>query len=138
MGALALAGALAAHAWADAPVGTAGPGPAAVFPGDSAASVASRLQSELAARVEHGHSSHEIGPVPAADADIYRLYVSSQDGPHCTFKLTCSGYAKEAVRKRGWLMGALLAADRLLRCHGLSATLYPVDAETGRFVDPVP
>ena len=37
----------------------------------------------------------------------------------CRFHPTCSRYASEAVRTRGALVGTLLAARRLLRCHPL-------------------
>jgi len=105
--------------------------------GDGAGQAAPILK-DMAIRVAGAASIHDMGKVPAADEDLYRLYVSSQDGPHCTFQLTCSGYAKQAVRKRGWVMGFLLAADRLLRCHGLGPAQYPVDSVTGKFLDPVP
>jgi putative membrane protein insertion efficiency factor len=99
---------------------------------------ASAIVADMAVRVGGEASAHDLGPIPPADADLYRLYISSQDGPHCTFRPTCSAYAKQAVRKRGWLRGILLAADRLLRCHGLGTAQYPIDPETGKYLDPVP
>lgn len=104
---------------------------------DSAHEVRETLRT-MAGRVSAEASGHDMGGIPAPESDIYQLYISSQDGPHCTFRQTCSGYAKEAVRKRGWIKGFLLAADRLLRCHGLSSGQYPVDSLTGKFLDPVP
>lgn len=37
--------------------------------------------------------------------------------PRCRFHPTCSTYALEALRVRGPLVGPLLAARRVLRCH---------------------
>lgn len=106
-------------------------------PADAADEMRETLQT-MAGRVSEEASGHDMGGIPAPQSDIYQLYISSQDGPHCSFRQTCSGYAKEAVRKKGWIMGFVLAADRLLRCHGLSSGQYPVDSLTGKFLDPVP
>jgi hypothetical protein len=107
-------------------------------PDSSSAAEAAPILKDITGRVAGEASTHDMGPIPSADEDLYRLYISSQDGPHCAFRLSCSGYAKQAVKKRGWVMGFLLAADRLMRCHGLGPAQYPVDAETGKFLDPVP
>lgn len=99
---------------------------------------ADALLGEISARVDEEPGTHDIGAPPAGEADLYKRFISSQDGPNCTFQLSCSAYAKQALKKKGFLAGSLLAADRLLRCHGLGPAQYPVDSTSGRFVDPVP
>ena len=68
---------------------------------------------------------------------IYQLFVSSQDQPSCAFTPSCSQYAKEAVAKHGPVLGVIMAADRLQRCHGMGAGYYPIHPETGKLYDPV-
>jgi putative component of membrane protein insertase Oxa1/YidC/SpoIIIJ protein YidD len=92
----------------------------------------------LSQRIASEEVGHDFGKIPPPNADLYKLYISSQDGPHCTFSLTCSSYAKQALRKKGLVKGFLLAADRLLRCHGLGSAQYPVDSVSGKLLDPVP
>lgn len=107
-------------------------------PDSAGAAASARIVAELAIRVEGQAAAHEIGPAPRPDADLYKRYISSQDGPHCTFHLSCSAYAKQAIREKGLFTGILLAADRLLRCHGLGAAQYPSDPVSGKLLDPVP
>ena len=46
----------------------------------------------------------------------------------CRFTPSCSAYAVEAIRKRGFLRGSLLAAWRILRCNPFSKGGHdPVD-----------
>lgn len=49
---------------------------------------------------------------------IYRKYISRLKGTSsCRFTPTCSGYALEAVREWGIIMGTALAVWRVLRCN---------------------
>jgi uncharacterized protein len=61
----------------------------------------------------------------------FRRLVSPPLGTRCRFHPSCSAYAEEAIRTRGALRGAALAAWRVLRCSPLSAGGYdPVPAST--------
>lgn len=46
----------------------------------------------------------------------YRSYISPLRLPTCRFTPTCSEYAVEALRTRGFVVGAVLAVVRLLKC----------------------
>jgi len=60
----------------------------------------------------------------------YQLLLSPVLPPACRFYPTCSEYAREAVEKRGLLMGLLLSVKRLARCHPLGGHGYdPVPEE---------
>jgi putative membrane protein insertion efficiency factor len=58
----------------------------------------------------------------------YRRWLSPLKPPCCRFLPTCSGYALEALSEHGALVGSLLAARRVLRCHPFGGSGY----------DPVP
>lgn len=47
----------------------------------------------------------------------YRALISPFLGNRCRFYPSCSHYAEEAVMRKGVLMGVLLAAVRLFKCH---------------------
>ena len=53
-----------------------------------------------------------IGPIR-----FYRKFISPIFPPCCRFTPSCSAYAIEALRKRGFWIGSLLTVWRLLRCH---------------------
>jgi len=57
----------------------------------------------------------------------YRTVLSSQDLPVCAFNPSCSRFSQKAVDRCGFIEGALLSLDRLLRDHPLAAGFYPVD-----------
>lgn len=48
--------------------------------------------------------------------ELYRTYVSPTRMPTCRFVPTCSEYAVDALRTRGFLVGSALTALRLLKC----------------------
>lgn len=49
---------------------------------------------------------------------LYQKYISPRKrNPCCRFYPTCSSYAIEALEKRGFFIGSLLAVMRILRCQ---------------------
>ena len=59
---------------------------------------------------------------------LYQKYISPLKPPCCRFTPTCSAYAIEAFRKRGFFVGLGLTVWRILRCNPFSKGGY----------DPVP
>lgn len=47
----------------------------------------------------------------------YRLLLKPWLGNACRFEPTCSQYALDALARHGAVVGATLAAGRILRCH---------------------
>jgi hypothetical protein len=68
----------------------------------------------------------------------YKWLFSSQDGSNCTFHPSCSNYAAQSVRKKGFVRGLLAGFDRLVRCHAIEPEQYHYHSETGKQHDPVP
>ena len=48
---------------------------------------------------------------------LYRKYISPLKPPCCRFTPSCSAYAIEAFRKRGFFVGFGLTVWRILRCN---------------------
>ena len=48
---------------------------------------------------------------------IYRKFISPLKPPSCRFSPTCSEYAIEAFRERGFFVGFYLSVRRILRCN---------------------
>lgn len=46
---------------------------------------------------------------------MFQRYISPVDGPRCPMYPTCSGYARQALRKHGPLLGVFQTVDRLYR-----------------------
>jgi putative membrane protein insertion efficiency factor len=65
---------------------------------------------------------------------VYRAVISPlKRAPSCRFLPTCSEYALDAVKQRGIVMGAALAAWRILRCNPLCHGGFdPVPARRAR------
>lgn len=59
---------------------------------------------------------------------LYRKFISPIKPPCCRFTPTCSAYAIEAFKKRGFFIGLMLTVWRILRCNPFSKGGY----------DPVP
>ena len=59
---------------------------------------------------------------------VYRKFISPIKPPCCRFTPTCSAYALEAFKKRGFFVGLGLTVWRILRCNPFSRGGY----------DPVP
>ena len=51
---------------------------------------------------------------------LYRKFISPIKPPCCRFTPTCSEYALEAFRKRGFFIGFILTVWRVLRCNPFS------------------
>ncbi len=63
---------------------------------------------------------------------FYRKYVSPlKRNPTCRFTPTCSAYALEAYQKRGFFVGTVLTALRILRCNPFCAGGYDPVPEHG-------
>ena len=71
----------------------------------------------------------------------YARYLTKVDGPRCEHRPTCSRYAYLAVKRHGYVVGSLLAIDRLLRSNRSSALrsleIYKIEAGTRYYFDPV-
>ena len=72
----------------------------------------------------------------------YKLALSPLQGPNvCNFSPTCSQFTKAAIRSQGFLPGALIGADRLMRCNTFAWSYYDNyysgDIAGGRLPDPV-
>ena len=48
---------------------------------------------------------------------LYRKYISPLKPPCCRFSPTCSAYAIEAFKKRGFFVGLILTIGRICRCN---------------------
>lgn len=68
---------------------------------------------------------------------LYQQFISSQDGPVCSFSPTCSRFGMACIQEYGIRRGILLTADRLLRCNGSQSQYYHKDSLTGKYIDPV-
>ncbi|EOM75676.1 membrane protein insertion efficiency factor YidD [Rhodococcus rhodnii] len=70
------------------------------------------------ARARHPLATVRRFPVTATvfAVELYRTYVSPTRMPTCRFTPTCSEYAVEALRTRGFVVGSLLTLVRLAKC----------------------
>ena len=62
---------------------------------------------------------------------IYRKFISPLKPPTCRFTPTCSAYAIEAFKKRGFFVGLILTVYRILRCNPFSKGGYDPVPERG-------
>lgn len=83
------------------------------------------------------HESSELKFAATALIRLYQIFISSQDGPSCGFSPSCSRFGMAAIKKYGIMKGALLAADRLLRCNGSQSQHYHKDPNSEKYVDPI-
>ena len=68
---------------------------------------------------------------------FYQVFLSSQDGDHCGFTLSCSHFGQEALKQYGIIEGTLMTSDRLQRCNGFGRDYYPIDPVSDKAIDPV-
>ncbi len=62
---------------------------------------------------------------------LYRKFISPIKPPCCRFTPTCSAYALEAFKKRGFFAGLILTVWRLLRCNPFCKGGYDPVPERG-------
>ena len=62
---------------------------------------------------------------------LYRKFISPLKPPCCRFTPTCSAYAIEAFKKRGFFVGLILSVGRILRCNPFSKGGYDPVPERG-------
>jgi putative membrane protein insertion efficiency factor len=55
---------------------------------------------------------------------VYRMTLSGMLGGQCRFYPSCSHYAEEAIRTRGFARGWAMATWRILRCNPFGAGGY--------------
>lgn len=73
---------------------------------------------------------------PAIFIDFYQKYISDLRYGNCRFEPSCSRFAQEAIDTFGMVKGAVLSADRLVRCNS-NAGVYYERNRNGRWKDPV-
>ena len=62
---------------------------------------------------------------------LYRKVISPLKPPCCRFTPTCSAYAIEAFKKRGFFIGLILTVWRILRCNPFCKGGYDPVPEKG-------
>lgn len=62
---------------------------------------------------------------------LYQKFISPLKPSCCRFTPTCSAYAIEAFRKRGFFIGFILTVWRILRCNPFSKGGYDPVPERG-------
>lgn len=62
---------------------------------------------------------------------LYRKFISPLKRPCCRYTPTCSAYAIEAFRKRGFFIGFILTTCRILRCNPFAKGGYDPVPEKG-------
>ncbi len=62
---------------------------------------------------------------------LYQKIISPIKPPCCRFTPTCSAYAVEAFKKRGFFIGLILTVWRILRCNPFSKGGYDPVPERG-------
>ena len=62
---------------------------------------------------------------------LYRKFISPIKPPCCRFTPTCSAYAIEAFKKRGFFVGLILTVWRILRCNPFCKGGYDPVPEKG-------
>lgn len=96
---------------------------------------------EVAEEKQHFHvhtdHSNEVKTLTSFLFLFYKEFISSQDVESCVFKPSCSVYTIESIKKKGFVVGAMAAMDRMTRCNGLAYGYYPIDEETNLNIDPV-
>ncbi len=53
---------------------------------------------------------------------VYQKFISPQIQAQCLFVPSCSEYSRQLYNEYGFLKGTFTTADRLTRCHRISAT----------------
>jgi len=82
-------------------------------------------------------NSNEIQWIASGLFLFYKTIFSSQDGNRCVFHPSCSVYAMDAFKKKGFILGYADAIDRLTRCNKLNVGNYQKYEDTNLLYDPV-
>lgn len=64
---------------------------------------------------------HGLGAIARLPIALYKRLISPLLPPACRFYPSCSCYADEAYRRRGFVVGSWLTLRRLVRCNPLFA-----------------
>jgi len=62
--------------------------------------------------------NHECNDMLLGSLEKYFHEVSRVDGDRCPMEPTCSAYAIQAIRTHGFIIGYMMACDRIMRCGG--------------------
>jgi putative component of membrane protein insertase Oxa1/YidC/SpoIIIJ protein YidD len=71
---------------------------------------------------------------------LYQHVITQQLSRSCPYEITCSNFSKHAIHEFGLVKGALLSADRIMRCNRISLLdVSPLDKDerTGTISDDV-
>ncbi|MDP2400481.1 MAG: membrane protein insertion efficiency factor YidD [Candidatus Cloacimonadaceae bacterium] len=81
------------------------------------------------------HSPNAFSPM----FSFYEDFISPIDGDRCRMHPSCSAFAKEALSAGGMIIGAVMSADRLMRC-GFDLSRYRQITSNGKelYLDPLP
>lgn len=66
---------------------------------------------------------------------LYQILFSSQNGPKCQFRPTCSHFGAQSIKEYGPIEGLLMTSDRILRCHPWAEGAYPVSSDGVHYED---
>jgi putative component of membrane protein insertase Oxa1/YidC/SpoIIIJ protein YidD len=94
------------------------------------------IQSETSGKKAKPYAA-EPGSLAGSLFVVYKVAFSSQDYYSCSFSLSCSEHAHQAIIKQGFFPGLLNSIDRLTRCHGLNYKNYRIDPKTRLLIDPL-
>jgi hypothetical protein len=78
-------------------------------------SVDQRIPADLSGPADQGTGNRQPEGPFEFGYHLYRDHITQIDGARCEHRPTCSRYSIEAIRKHGFLVGALLSLDRLFR-----------------------
>ena len=70
---------------------------------------------------------------------FYKKYISPVDGNRCSMYPSCSKYTSTTFKKHGFLMGWIMACDRLIRCGGdeILTSKHVIVNNKKIYIDPV-
>jgi putative component of membrane protein insertase Oxa1/YidC/SpoIIIJ protein YidD len=108
--------------------------PAQGFSQDDHTRLLQSMHTEAIQPDRHKHSflaikpQDKFNPLPYVFGSLlffYQHVLSEQLQSHCNFHPSCSEFSKQCIAKYGLAHGALLTADRLMRCNGSTRAEYP-------------
>lgn len=83
------------------------------------------------------NNKNELSFIFSAFFVMYKELFSSQDIDVCVFTPSCSVYAIEGIKQKGFIVGFFTATDRLTRCNPGRNKNLPIDPATGKYFDPL-